>query len=184
MILTHWHLVAALVLSFVAAVFDARKGHIPNALCFVPMFLAPWVHALAAIKAGMTSQEALYEGGFSLTGIVICALVPLVLYRQNAIGGGDVKLLAALGALGQVSLGIEMQLYAFVFAVVVAPAQLAYQGKLGQSLKNTGLLLSNSFMPKDKRKTIDAETLTWFRFGPCIFLGVALTTFVHWSDRP
>lgn len=176
-------LVAATAIAAIAAVWDAKTGHIPNALSFATIVLSPPLHVLIMWQVqGATKEDALwYGGGFSLFGAVVSALVPLFMWRQSALGGGDVKLFIALGALMQMQ-GLETQMYAFVFAALIAPAQLAYQGKLGTVLKNSGQILANAFLPKDRRKTIEAETATWFRLGPSIFLGAALTTFVHWKD--
>ena len=126
---------------------------------------------------------AAFEGGFSVAGACVTAVVPLVLYRQNAIGGGDLKLLAALGALCHPSLGLELEMYAFMAALVIAPARLAYDGKLFRTLKNTIYLMFNPVLPKEKRKAVEPEAMTWFRLGPCIFIGVAVTTAFHWGSK-
>lgn len=177
-------ILAAVLIAAVAAFFDWRTGHIPDALSYVPLVLAPIAHVLVAWKLqGLAKNDALMEGGISLLGAVLCSLVPLLLWRQNALGGGDVKMFIALGAVGQPSAGFEILLYTFVLAAVIAPARMAYEGKLGQVLKNSGTLLANAFLPKDRRRTIDAESMTWFRLGPCIFLGTVVTAVVHWTDR-
>ena len=90
------------------------------------------------------------------------------------------KLFAALGALLQPLIGFEAQTYAFVAAALIAPARLAYEGKLLKTLKNTVFLVANPFMPKDKRRTVDQEMMSWFRMGPAIFLGTAVAALMHW----
>jgi prepilin peptidase CpaA len=127
-----------------------------------------------------TMEIASYEGAYSLGGAALSAVVPLLLFRQSAIGGGDVKLFIALGAILQPVLGIEAQMYGFFAGAILAPARLAYEGKLISTLKNSLAILSNLFLPKTKQRTIDASALTWFRLGPAIFLGVVLTAFLHW----
>lgn len=179
-----WFLLGALVVAGLAAYFDWRTGHIPDLVSYVPLVLAPIAHAILAWKyiPGCTTTDALMEGGISLLGIVLCSVMPLLMFRKNALGGGDVKVFAALGALGQVSLGVEMQLYAFVLAAVIAPARIAYEGNLRRTLKNCGVLLTNAFLPPEKRKTIEADSVTWFRLGPCIFLGTLLTALLHYEE--
>jgi prepilin peptidase CpaA len=113
----------------------------------------------------------------------VTAIVPLILYRQNAIGGGDLKLLAALGAICQPSSGLELEMYGFLSAIVVAPARLAYEGKLFRTLKNTFNLLLNPVLPKEKQRAVEPEAMTWFKLGPCIFIGVAVTTAFHWGSK-
>jgi prepilin peptidase CpaA len=45
-------------------------------------------------------------------------------------GGGDLKLFAAIGALLQPLLGIEAEAYALFTAAIIALANLAYRGSL------------------------------------------------------
>ena len=91
----------------------------------------------------------------SIVGALVCALVPAMLYRQGAIGGGDLKLLAGLGALLQTMMGVEAEMYGFFAAALVAPAILAYQGKLISTLKNVVVILANMFLPKAKQTTVE-----------------------------
>jgi prepilin peptidase CpaA len=107
-------------------------------------------------------------------------VVPALLYRQSAIGGGDLKLFVALGALFQPVLGVEAQMYGFFAGAILAPAKLAYEGKLLSTLKNALTIGANIFLPKTKQRTVDATALTWFRLGPAILLGVLLTVYLHW----
>jgi prepilin peptidase CpaA len=175
-------LLGALAVALVAALFDWRTGHMPNWLTFGALLFAPLAHVAWGTRANGSLNEGLWRGASSLGGLVVCALVPLLLYRYNAIGGGDIKLLAALGAIGGMSLGLEMELYGFIAAAILAPAFLAYDGKLMETLKNSGRLLVNSFLPKARRKPIEQETMSWFRLGPAVFLGVGLTALIHWDE--
>jgi prepilin peptidase CpaA len=175
-------LIAALVVSAVAAVFDLKTGSIPNWLTLPALLLAPIAHYVYGTSHGMDTSEAGYEAGFSVAGALVTGIVPVILFRQSAIGGGDVKILAALGALCQPSMGLEVELYTFMAAMVIAPARLAYDGKLLATLKNTGFLMLNPVLPKDKRRTVEPEVMSWFRLGPCILIGVAVTVYLHWGS--
>jgi prepilin peptidase CpaA len=173
-------LLAAAVLAAIAAAFDLRTGEIPNWLTLGALLVAPFAHVVVALVSHATGHAALYEGGSSLLGAIACSFVPAVLYRQDAIGGGDLKLLAAMGALLQPRLGLEAEMYSFFAAGLIAPAFLAYEGKLFRTIKNTALLAANPLLPKKKRRAVEPALLTWFRFGPAIFLGTGLTAYLHW----
>jgi prepilin peptidase CpaA len=176
----HWFLVSAVVVAAVAAWFDFRTGHIPNWVTLGPLCLAPIAHfALQLFRA--TSSVAVQAAGVSVLGAAVCALVPLMLYRAGAIGGGDVKLLAAMGAIFRPLVGIEAEFYAFLAAALIAPARLAYEGKLMQVLGNTLTLALNPFRPKERRRQITPEMMTSIRFGPAIFLGAFAAAIVNWS---
>jgi prepilin peptidase CpaA len=177
-------LVAAVILTAIAAIFDLKTGQIPNWLTLPVLIVAPIVHAVVASARGLTTDEVAWEGGISVSGAMLTALVPLLLYRQNAIGGGDLKLLAALGALCQPSLGLEIEMYGFLTAMVVAPAKLAYDGKLFKTFKNTFVIAMNAVTPKEKQREVEADALSWFRLGPCIFIGTVVTAAFHWGSKP
>ncbi len=171
---------AAVAVAFLAAVIDWRTGEIPNWLTFGPLFGGVIGHVAYDAAHGASGAEALQSGGISLFGALACAVIPLILYRQDGIGGGDVKLLAALGAIVGWRHGLEAEMCSFFAAGLLAPARLAYEGKLFRTLKNTVLLAVNPPLPQKKRRPIEPALLTWFRFGPPIFLGTALAAYLHW----
>jgi prepilin peptidase CpaA len=175
-----YFLVAAAVITAIAAASDLRTGEIPNWLSLGSLLVAPFAHIAVALGFHATGHQALIEGGSSLLGAIACSIVPAVLYRQDAIGGGDLKLLAAVGALLQPRLGLEAEMYSFFAAGLIAPAFLAYEGKLFRTIKNTVLLAVNPLLPKRKRRQVEPALLTWYRFGPAILIGTALTAYLHW----
>ncbi len=172
--------VLALAVSATAAWYDWRTGHIPNWLTFGAFGVGLALHGgYAMVAAG--PKGAAMAAGYSVLGAFVCALVPLLLYRLEAIGGGDVKLLAALGAILRPMLGIEAELYGFLAVAVIMPAYLAYEGKLGAVLSNTMAIVKNPFLPKSRRKQVPQEMLTSVRFGPGIFAGTCCAAAMHWS---
>ena len=93
----HFFLMAAVVVALAAAYVDARTGHIPNALTLGPLAVAPLAHALVTAVHTHAAALALRSLGFSVLGALLCALLPLAMYRSAGMGGGDVKLFAAVG---------------------------------------------------------------------------------------
>lgn len=176
-----YFLIAAVIVAAVAAWFDWRSGEMPDAVTLVPLAAAPVAHAVVAAVGG-GFEAAVQAAGFSVLGAAVCVLVPAALYRAGAIGGGDLKLFAALGALLDTLLGVEAEFYACLIASVISLGVMAYHGKLFRVLGNTFALAFNPLLPKDKRREIPKEELTWARFGPAIFLGTALTALLHWRQ--
>lgn len=176
----HFVFFVAIAVAAIGAWLDWRNGEIPNWLTLPVILGAPILHIIRFVAAKETMDTALYEGAYSVGGAALCAVVPLLLFRQSAIGGGDVKLLIALGAVLQPMKGVEAQMYGFFAGAILAPAWLAYQGKLFSSIKNAFFIGANFFLPKDKQRSVDAAALSWFRLGPAIFLGVVLTAYLHW----
>jgi prepilin peptidase CpaA len=171
-------LFATLAVAAVAAITDLRTGRIPNWLTLGGVFAGILGHLIHGWKfAGL--RTGLLEAAIALGGLAFCSLAPLLLYSKGAMGGGDVKLFAAVGALCQPMLGIECQMYSLVIAAVVAPARLAYEGRLFRVLGDSFALLFNPLRPVDKRRVLPREAMTWFRLGPAVFGGALVTLLIH-----
>lgn len=175
-------LVAAVVVAGIAAWTDWRTGNIPNWLTFGTLAVAPVAHFAVSLARHAPASEALATGGYSLLGAIVCGFFPVLLYRRGGIGGGDVKLFAALGALLRTMVGVEAELYCFMAAALIAPAHLAYEGKLFLTLKNSALMVVNPFLPAEKRRVVEQEATSWIRLGPAIFLGTILTAALYWRS--
>lgn len=73
------------------------------------------------LDQGQLERHLGYVGlGQSLVGFLACGLLMLVCYVMFRIGGGDVKLIAMLGAFLGVEKGIEAVLWTFVLGACVA----------------------------------------------------------------
>lgn len=171
-----------LLLTAVAAFQDLRTGLIPNRMVLggVVIGLAiSWTSA--AVSGGGSSLPSAI--GLSLLGLVLVGAVPLLLYRAGGIGGGDVKLLAAVGAVLGPFVGLEAELYAFSVTLLYAPARLLWEGKLLASMRMTGRLVVTPFVPRRMRKPeVEPSELTSFRFGPAIFLGTLVVTVLRLTN--
>jgi prepilin peptidase CpaA len=176
----HAAFIVAMAIGAIAGWLDWRKGIIPNWLTLPALVAGPLFHASRALIAKQGAQVALSEGLTAVGGAALCGIVPLLLFRQGAMGGGDVKLLVALGAWLNPVVGIEAEMYGFFAAALLAPARLAYEGKLLATLKNAAVIGTNLFLPAAKQRSIDATVLSWFRLGPAVALGVALACYLHW----
>jgi prepilin peptidase CpaA len=108
---------------------------------------------------------------WGFAGMLACLIVPGLLYRISAgrgIGGGDVKLFAALGALLGPLKGVEVEFGAFVVLAALALVRLAYAGKLLAVLRNALKLLLGPVLPERWRRSPEPEALTEMRMGPAI----------------
>lgn len=125
--------VAALAVALIACVTDLRHRRIPNVLTFGAAAAALLFHGVTSGFAGL--QVA--AGGW-LLGTAL--FLPFFLLR--GMGGGDVKLLAALGAwLGAASV-FWLAVYASIAGGVLAIVVSLGRGYLGTALRNVGALLT------------------------------------------
>jgi prepilin peptidase CpaA len=173
--MTVWHYLfgAACLLTAVAAFLDYRTGFIPNKLTLPMLAVGIPAHVICLRLASPTTHVWLWVGD-AVLGVMLSALVPLILWRTGGMGGGDLKLFGALGALLGVRAGLEIQLVAFTVAALVVPAILAYRGQLFAVLRNTASIVVNPFVPVHKRRHLPVEVMTEVRFGPAIFAATAL----------
>ena len=152
-------------LAAIAAFTDFRRGIIPNWLTLPPLVIAPIVHAI---------QGGAWAGLASVAAAVLCGLVPYLLFKRGAAGGGDVKLLAAIGAVAGLSLGVEAQLATFMAAAVVSLGQLAWRGQLVRTLANTFYLALNPVLPRRMRREMAPELMTAVRLGSFVLAGTVI----------
>jgi prepilin peptidase CpaA len=124
--------VAALTVAIVACVFDLRTRRIPNALTFGATIAALLYHVATGGFGGL-----LHSGAGWLLGVAIF-IAPFAL---RGLGGGDVKLIAALGAwLGPLQV-VWLALYVGVAGGVMAIVVALGSGYLRRALQNVWLLL-------------------------------------------
>jgi Flp pilus assembly protein protease CpaA len=165
--------VIAIVLASVCAVTDWRYGVIPNRLTLPVLVLAPVLHAFAArgLRPPFGGSGAAFAALVSVVSAGLCALVPLLLFRFRLAGGGDAKLLAALGALLLPGTGLAVEFFAFASAAFFIPARLAYHGRLFATLGRTLVAGANLALPVDRRRQLPADMSGQIRLGPFIVVG-------------
>jgi prepilin peptidase CpaA len=108
------------LLAFAAAT-DALRHRIYNWTTYPGILVALGLNALGSglVAAGMADRESLRGLGWvgfaeSFCGLGICGLVLLVCFVLFKVGGGDVKLMAMLGAFLGPEQGIVAMLWTFV----------------------------------------------------------------------
>jgi prepilin peptidase CpaA len=178
------------VIAAIAALTDSRTGKIPNWLTFSGMALGPILWAVyGGFRALATWPMGASFLGSLLSGLGCGGVLYFGLHRkrmtggESAIGLGDVKLFAALGAVGLVHLGMEAMFYSVCVATAVALTQLAWRGMLLTTLANAVFIMFNPILPKARRREISRENLSKLRFGPPIFLGTLIAVLSERANR-
>lgn len=154
-----------LAMAGIAAFTDVRRGLIPNWLTLPVIVGAPIAHGVVSGGTGLLQ---------SLVGLLVCSVVPLIIFYRQGMAGGDVKLFAAIGAVGGVYVGLEVQLLSLVAASIYAIGQLAWNGKLLTSLTSSFFLGLNPILPRRFRRTIPTELMHRIRLGAAILLGTLI----------
>ncbi len=123
-----------LALLAVASVTDFRRHRIYNATTYPGILLAWALNGLGslAVAAGVLDQPTLQRMGWiglgpSLGGFLVCAFILLVCFVLFQVGGGDVKLMAMVGAFLGPQPGIIALLWTFVLGACMALAMLIWR---------------------------------------------------------
>jgi prepilin peptidase CpaA len=162
----------ALGASAAAAITDLRTGHIPNGLTLPLLVIGP---AVAAFEAHGRGASPLHAVLLSALGVVVCGAVPYLLFRLGGMFGGDVKLLAGLGAVLGPMVGLEAELDAFVAAALFALGRMAFKGQFFAVLGRSAKLAMRAVVKETE--PVPEELMTVMRFGPAALVGVVLAVF-------
>lgn len=175
-------LTIAVLMCAAAAFSDLRWKKIPNVIPLFGSLAGLGVNAHYGYAA--TGTEGLTQTIVSsLAGGLLAGAVPFALYKAGSIGGGDVKLLAALGVIGRPLIGLELEFAGLVFAaLVLVPVKLAWDGRLMATLSTAARIMANAVLPQSKKKDVSKDRLTWFPLGPALLLGSLWVSYLRWGQ--
>lgn len=147
----------------IATIVDIRTRRIPNLL----------TTAMAAIGFGFAATGI---SGISLAASVLGFVVGLALmmpgHLLGATGAGDVKLMAAVGAIIGPGLTVTAFLFTAIAGGVLAVVVAIQRRRLGATFAGTGRLIA---APTDARRQIQSATpVRRFAYGPAIAIGSVL----------
>lgn len=119
-----------------ASVSDIRTKRIPNVLTLSTLVLGLLLHTITDGWSG-----ALYSGW----GIAAGFVPAVILYALRAIGAGDVKLFAALGAWMGAAFTWQTFLYSILFGGIIAAVLMLYHYRsIGQRFVRVCMLLAGT----------------------------------------
>lgn len=127
------------IMVLIAAVSDIRSRTIPN-----------WL-TLAGIGAGLALHTYLSGWAglkFAAAGLGVSAVIFLPLFALRFLGGGDVKLMGAVGALSGVQNLIAIFIVDAILGGVAALVLVVVKGRLGKTFSNMGRMISSLFRGK------------------------------------
>jgi prepilin peptidase CpaA len=134
-----------------AAAYDVLYRRIPN-----------WL-TLSGVITGLALNTFLYFGPglrLSLLGLAVSFAAYFLLYSLRAMGGGDVKLMAAIGALVGVRDWLGIFLITAIIGGIAGLAMLSLRGRLKKTLWNVGFILGemrHRRLPYGRREELDVR---------------------------
>jgi len=166
--------IAALLatVAITAAIFDYRERRVPNWLTLVGAIAGLTANIFIAQTAGLWT---------SLKGIGIALAIYLPLYLLRGVGGGDLKLMAALGAIAGPKNWIVIMLLTSLLGGIAALILVSVQGRLRKTLRNVWLILSSLAMgraPYQSDPEIDVKSPTAARLPHGVVIACAVFGFL------
>jgi prepilin peptidase CpaA len=161
------------LLTAICVYTDLRHGKIYNKLTYPAAVLGL---ALSFIQ----SQPDPYQSAAGLAG-ALCLYG--LMRRFSGMGAGDVKLMAAIGAIKGLPFVIFSSLYIFGFGCLAGLIVLAWKGRLIPGLRWVALTVASVIVPGRQRPVHEGE-MTSMPFAPAIFLGVAYGVYLEMIDGP
>ena len=160
--------IAVLALGLGAAVFtDVRTRRIPNWL----------TGAIVGAAFGLAFGGGPVTPLRALLGLVVGLALMLPGHIIGATGAGDVKLMAAVGAVVGPDVIFRAFLYSAVAGGVLAVVVALRRGRLGTTLQATTNLVTQ---PVHAKRAIEAsDRANRFAYGPAIAVGTFFSLVVH-----
>jgi prepilin peptidase CpaA len=128
-------IVVTVLFTAACVVVDVRRRRIPNLLTFPTMIIGI---ALSAASAGPLGVAR------SVAGVLVALLVLGGPFALGGVGGGDVKMMGAVGALLGPRVVLPSLVIGMVAGGVVMLVHLARQGRLGEKLKSTAAMMAGA----------------------------------------
>lgn len=160
--------VLLLALAVACAVTDLWKGRIYNSVTY------PAIAAGFIVHVALSGAPGLW---IALGGFAVGFFPAFILFALGGMGGGDVKLLGAIGAIAGAVPATETLLLAFLFGGFFALGKLAWHGRLFNTLGRTLRTLGGFIIPGLGRKPLErpGEDRLTVRFGVAICIATLAT---------
>jgi len=153
-----------------SAATDVRSRRIYDAFTFPAM--------LAGILLSLLDGPADALG--ALGGLAAGSLVLYPFYRIGGMGMGDLKLMAAIGSLGGISLLVSAAVDTALAGGVMALALLAYRGNAVEVLRRSGLVM-RALVSRGRRAHLPpAPRADTVPYGVAICAGTLAALFLRW----
>lgn len=171
--------IALAMLVVFAAIFDLRERIVPNFLTVSGAAAGAGLHLFLGGWAGLK---------FSLLGLCLGFGIFLPLFMLRGMGGGDVKLMAAIGAMAGASNTFVIFILTALLGGVLAIALLLVKGGMRKALRNIGFILgrlTRGKAPHVERPDLDIERSNSLKLPYAIpmALGTLLFLFASTAQR-
>jgi prepilin peptidase CpaA len=128
----NYFVIGAVLVALAGAVIDVRSARIPNQLTYSALLVALMSRAVFLGLPGLKSGAI---------GMLVAGGLFLLLLMLGAMGGGDMKLMAAAGAWVGSTQVARLILISAIAGGVLAIGRMILRNKVGETLRNTMALI-------------------------------------------
>jgi prepilin peptidase CpaA len=161
------------LLTAICVYTDLRHGKIYNKLTY----------PAAVVGIALSFFQSHPDPYQSVAGLAGALLLYGLMRKLSGMGAGDVKLMAAVGAIKGFPFVIFSSLYIFGFGCLAGLVVLAWKGRLIPGVKWVAMTVASVIIPGIERPAHEGE-MTSMPFAPAIFLGVAYGVYLEIVDGP
>lgn len=182
----HWQAAALTLLAALLALAvwnDARHRRIPNALVLVTLLTGLLLHAGGpdgvAREGLFTDQPGALGIWRSAAGALVALTIFLPFWMLRALGAGDVKFLAAVGAFAGPAESVNLALCVLLAGGVLALVRMAVARNARLVMQNT--LASLGQMLPGSAGSFDASTQTAWRMPYAVAIAAGVAGYAAWT---
>lgn len=157
---------------FLAAWFDWRYRRLPNWLTLSAFLLG------LGLQVRLAGLNGLWQG---LAGAGLALLIHVPLYALRAVGGGDVKLMAAVGAIAGPPAWLVLFVLNALAGGAAALAMVVWTGRLPATLANIGVIfreLAALRPPHRAKPDLDVYSGAGLRLPRGVVMGVSIAMYL------
>lgn len=164
-----------------AAVFDLKQRRVPNWLTLVGIIAGFALNGFVAGTAGLL---------VSLVGFGLAMLIYFPLYLLRGMGAGDVKLMAAVGAIAGTAIWLWILLFTAIFGGISAIVVVALRGRVRKTLSNIWFIilsLAHRQAPHEGNPELDVKSEQAVRLPHAVVIAFGTISFLIaaaiWAPR-
>ncbi len=158
----------------IAGILDVRSSRVPNFLTFPLAVIGIGFHTFSDSGAGIV---------FSLSGLGLGLVLLLGFYMYGGMGAGDVKLLAAVGAIvGPLNVFVGFLIATLLGGLYAVAVMIWHLGLSRTAERIMTLFVTLVFMKTNVASSLEETSLPKLRYALVIGLGTLIGEGYQWSQ--
>jgi len=169
-----WQLIQLTIVLMIAFYTDLKYQLIPNAITLPSIFLG------LALNVFFRGAPGFIDG---LLGILLGLVLFIIPFIIGGLGGGDVKLIMAIGAIMGMQFNLECIVATVIIGALISLVLILNQRKLKRSLVTVCRYIISTILLQSLKEIEQTELNMYFPYGIAISLGTIVTLLSNWRSQ-